>query len=67
MIRRPKADHRKVAAKSKPRSIGSPPLTPSKRKSDSTIIYLLKKIPNDVPEGVDWLANINRNSLERLT
>ena len=26
-----------------------------------------KEDPDDVPEGVDWLANINRNSLERLT
>ena len=23
--------------------------------------------PDDVPEGADWLANINPNSLERLT
>jgi glutaminyl-tRNA synthetase len=26
-----------------------------------------KEDPDDVPEGSDWLANINPNSLERLT
>jgi glutaminyl-tRNA synthetase len=26
-----------------------------------------KEDPDDVPEGGDWLANINPNSLERLT
>jgi glutaminyl-tRNA synthetase len=26
-----------------------------------------KEDPDDVPEGSDWLANINSNSLERLT
>ena len=29
--------------------------------------FFTKEDPEDVPEGADWLANVNPNSLERLT
>jgi len=36
-------------------------------KFDYTITCLVKKDPDDIPEGSDWLANIKPKSLERLT